>query len=119
MKEALEIATSLPDPIAMPTSALARAGASLIPSPTIATMARLFSGSIFSLSPSNSFAEPAPGPPALLSLLSDLLQPGHALCLLMRQDARDYISFKNVDRFCHPHRAVISLSPEIIHIPRP
>ena len=34
---ALSIATSVPDPIAMPTSAAASAGASLTPSPAIAT----------------------------------------------------------------------------------
>src|SRR6476620_3031873 len=34
---ALSMATSVPVPIAMPTSACARAGASLIPSPAIAT----------------------------------------------------------------------------------
>ena len=43
MNDALEIATSLPDPIAMPTSAAVSAGASLIPSPTIATTQRAFS----------------------------------------------------------------------------
>lgn len=43
MKDALEMATSLPDPIAMPTSAAVKAGASLIPSPTIATTQRSFS----------------------------------------------------------------------------
>ena len=42
------IATSAPVPIAMPTSAWARAGASLIPSPTIATsLPRLWSSIIF------------------------------------------------------------------------
>ncbi len=35
--DAASIATSAPAPIAMPRSAAARAGASLIPSPTIAT----------------------------------------------------------------------------------
>ena len=35
---ALSIATSVPAPMAIPTSAAARAGASLIPSPTIATL---------------------------------------------------------------------------------
>ena len=38
---ALEIATSEPEPIAMPTSAIESAGASFIPSPTMATTARL------------------------------------------------------------------------------
>ena len=65
MNEALEIATSLPEPTAIPTSAVVNAfyrsvnntiskiqqgmnraltGASLIPSPTIATIQRLFRG---------------------------------------------------------------------------
>ena len=38
---ALSMATSVPVPIAMPTSAAASAGASLIPSPAIATIASL------------------------------------------------------------------------------
>jgi hypothetical protein len=42
MNEALESATSLPDPIAIETSAVAIAGASFMPSPTIATIQRLF-----------------------------------------------------------------------------
>src|SRR3989304_1223721 len=33
----VSLATSVPEPIAMPTSAWARGGASLVPSPTIAT----------------------------------------------------------------------------------
>lgn len=40
MNEALDIATSLPDPMAIPMSLAASAGASLIPSPTIATIQR-------------------------------------------------------------------------------
>ena len=38
---ALEMATSEPEPMAMPTSAIVSAGASFIPSPTMATTARL------------------------------------------------------------------------------
>ena len=37
---AAEMATSDPEPMAMPTSATARAGESLMPSPTVATVAR-------------------------------------------------------------------------------
>ncbi len=38
MMSALSMATSVPAPMAMPTSAAARAGASLIPSPIMATL---------------------------------------------------------------------------------
>lgn|GEM_PF-4251582 len=38
MTSAVSMATSIPVPMAIPTSAYARAGASLIPSPTIATL---------------------------------------------------------------------------------
>ncbi len=44
---AVSIATSVPEPIAIPTSACANAGASLIPSPTIVTTASGFSVWIF------------------------------------------------------------------------
>ena len=43
---ALSTAMSLPSPIAMPTSALVNAGASLMPSPTIATFAPPFINSV-------------------------------------------------------------------------
>ena len=49
---AASIAISVPAPIAIPTSARVSAGASFIPSPTIATLPRLFNFRIVSSFPS-------------------------------------------------------------------
>ena len=55
---ALFIATSVPVPIAIPTSALAKAGASLIPSPAIATMRPSFCNLLTSSSLSAGLTSP-------------------------------------------------------------
>ena len=60
---AASIATSVPAPIAIPKSALVRAGASLMPSPTIATLPYFFSSFTF-------FSLPSGRTPATTSSMS-------------------------------------------------
>ncbi|MNI56250.1 hypothetical protein D3C73_1112410 [compost metagenome] len=68
--EAVSMATSEPEPMAMPTSAAASAGASFTPSPTMATNPRVCarSASTFSTLPAGSTESKAPSSPSLAAI---------------------------------------------------